>query len=394
MSEGKFTKQDMENMIQKSLGESVEGIRSQFEAKQKEFVANLLAQKLDNGEKIVSPEKKMQSAGRYVRALAAARGNASQAADIAKRWGDDEVSKALGESTIAGGGAMVPDDMASSVVELWRNRTVVRKAGAMVLPMPSGNLSIPIESAGATASYAGEATAVNESSSTFGVISMNAKKLMVVTAISNELLRDASIQADAFVSNSIAQQGAVREDLAFIRGDGTSNTPMGLRYWADSVTATAGAASLATATTDMKVCLAALEAANVPMLSPAWVMSPRTRWYLQTLRDTNGLFVFKPEMDEGKLFGVPVYSTNQVPSTLGAGSNESELYLFDAASCLIGESGGMEIDAFPGGAYTNSSGTVVSGISTGQTVISMSVRHDFAPKHNGAEIAVITGVLY
>jgi HK97 family phage major capsid protein len=134
-----------------------------------------------------------------------------------------------------------------------------------------------------------------------------------------------------------------------------------------------------------------LEEANVPMTRAGWIMTPRSKWHLMTLLDSTGNKVFWDEMMLGTLFTFPYRTTTQIPNNLGAAGNQSEIYLAEFPSLIIGENTQLLIDVFPGGAYHDGS-SVVSGISSDQTVIRTIARHDFGARYRGKEIAVITAV--
>ncbi len=228
------------------------------------------------------------------------------------------------------------------------------------------------------------------------------------------------MSTDAIVRDDMVKSIAVRGDLAFIRGNGGQFSPRGLRSYAAApdiaatnllvasklvgsvYAASNGQASviqaLASVTTDLSNMELALEQANVNMVRPGWIMSPRTKQYLMNIRDGLGNYVFMAEMKEGLLRGKPFKASTQVPNNLAAvdSSNNatfdgSELTLADFAEVYVGETDGLEIDVFPGGAYVDSNGQMQSGISNDQTVMRAIVRHDLAMRQEVA-VAVLTGV--
>lgn len=393
-----LTKQEIDLMVKDIVGAEVDEIRNQVlknvEEDKKKFMAELIEKNRQLGMKDEKAQETGMAAARFVRALAAGRGNAMAGAEFAKRWGDEGLAKALGESTVAGGGALVPEEMAADVIELLRASTVVRRMGARSIPMPNGTLTLPRHTAGATGSYVGENSNITKEEQTFGNIVMSAKKLAVLTPISNELLNDASVSVDALVRDDLISAASTREDLAFIRGDGASNTPKGMLNWAVSGNKfNSAGTSLTQVTTDLTKAIRFLDESNVPLRRPGWVFTPRTKAFLMGIRDTNGNLAFQPEMAGGTLMGYPFMTTTQIPNTLGGGSNESEIYLAEFSSLMIGETGNMEVSVYDGAAYHDGSG-VVSAVSQDQTVLRLIARHDFAPRQVGNEIVVIQQVTY
>lgn len=334
--------------------------------------------------------------GTFFRALVAGGGDPSKAADIAKDWGGAEtLVKALGESTIPGGGALVPDAFADQVIELLYARTVVRKMGAVLTPMPNGNLTLPRVASGSTAAYVGENQNTTATEETFDQVKMSAKKLMVHVPVSNDLLVDSSPRADAIVMNDMIKGAAVREDLAFIRGDGTQDTPTGIRNLSNiQTTATAGVTAALVAQ-DLAVAQRSLLENNIPMTRPGWLMAPRTMLFLQDeLLTTTGDTIYKEMTERGTLKGFPFAWTTSIPINLGGG-NESELYLADFDELMIGEATvqNMTVEVFPGGTYWDGA-ALQSGIARDQTVFALKMRHDFAGRQSGVEAHVTTGVIY
>lgn len=393
-----MTQEQLNQAIRDVVGEEIADMREELAEKNKEdntdgARAAVLGQSKQAEE---APAKGIRLA-RWVRVLTAARGDTDKAAQIAQKWGDEQLQKVLVESTLEDGGALAPPEYVAEVIELLRARATVRSLGATSMPMNAGTLNIPYLSQGTSASYVGESSNIPTTSLKTGLMSLTAKKLAAIVPLSNDLLRDggSSPQVDAIVRNDLVRELGLREDLAFIRDDGTEYTPTGIRHLADAAhvfdrTQDGGVNTLATATADLSKMVRVVEEGDVPLESPGWIMTPRTKWWLMSLRDGNGNFAFKPEMDGGTLFGFPFRVTTQIPSNLGGGT-ETELYFCDFASAIIGENTQLIIEPFQGGAYHDGS-NVQSGISLDQTVIRAIAKHDFGLRYRGVEAAVLTAV--
>jgi HK97 family phage major capsid protein len=345
-------------------------------------------------EEPAKPDKGLIAA-RMVRALAAAKGDPERAAGWArKQWGDDEVVKALAAGEATAGGYLVPPEYSTEIIELLKPQAVVRRLGARTIPMTTGTLNVPKMTGGATASYIGENTNIQKSQQAFGQITLSWKKLAALVPISNDLLRFSSPDADAIVRDDLVSAMALREDLAFIRDDGTNNKPKGLFYWAasDNKFNANSTVNLANVTLDLGKAILKLRSANVRFIRPGWIFSPRTEHYLMTVRDANGNFAFRDEMLRGTLFGFPYGVTTQIPENLGTGSNESEVYLVDFADAVIGEASQLVIDASTEAAYHDGT-NVVAAFSLDQTVVRAIAHHDFAVRYD-ASVAVIQKVTW
>jgi HK97 family phage major capsid protein len=394
-----WTKDQLDGFIKEAVGKAFAEARKESEAKAEERFNSLetklsgFARKAETGKTV---EKGMKAA-RFVRALAAGRGDPNRAAAFAKEYYKDEVGaeivKGLVASVAADGGFIIPPAYSEELIELLYNQTAIRKLGATIIPMPTGSITIPKVTGGVTASYVGEVTSPNATKPTLGSISLSYKKLRVTVAISNDLLRFSSPSADSLVRNDITNQMKVKEDSTFLRGAGGVFSPKGLRYLALSgnVFAANGTVNLANVTLDLGKAILKLEENNIPFIKPGWVFAPRTRQYLVTVRDGNGNFAFRQEMLGGTLWGFPFVSTNQVPKNLGGGTDESEVYLADFNDVLVGETSDMNIDTSQEAAYLDESGNLVSAFANDQTVLRVIARHDLGLRRDES-VSVITEV--
>ena len=346
---------------------------------------------------------------RCVRAMAAAKMNKTGAEgviDILKGWGDTDIAdslksaqqKALAAGDATAGGFLVPTQFSNEVIELLRSQSVVRKLGARTVQMPTGTLKYPKIATGAAANYIGENVNISKSEETFGQLPLTFKKLAVLTPISNDLLRYSSPSADAIVRDDLVSAMATKEDTSFIRGSGTDATPKGLLNWcvADQKIAANGTVNLANITDDLGQLVVKLKQADIPMISPGWIMAPRTEQKLATIQNANGQFVFRDEILRGTLWGFPTGVTTNIPitqDTTGAGNdNESEVYLVDFAQVIIGESQGLLVDSSQEAAYHDGS-NVQAAFSLDQTVVRAIAEHDLGLRHDKA-VAMLTGVTW
>lgn len=341
-----------------------------------------------------APEEKGIVLARIVRSLIAERGSARAAQQFAvEQWGPEGevVAKALAAGSSAAGGFLVPDQYSAEIIELLYERTVVRRAGPRTIPL-AGSTLIPKLTAGVAAGYVGENQDIPKSEPTFGQIRLTERKLAVLVPISNDLIRTSSPRADALVRDDIVAGMSVTEDQHFLRGIGTGNGPKGLRYWAaaENLIASTGTTS-DKIETDLAAMVNALEGNNVAMVRPVWIMSARSKNALYVRRDAGGALTFA-DVREGRLWGYPIFTTNSIPTNLGIGANETEIYLVDMADVILGDANAIQIDASDAAAYYDGA-TLVSAYSQDQTVIRAIARHDLAVRHDQS-VAVLTGAAW
>ena len=328
-------------------------------------------------------------------AIAGARGDADRAAETALKKGDERgklLAKALSTGAQVTGGALIPEDYVSEMIELLTPHTVVRSSQPITIPMPNGNLTMPRQVTASQATYIGENQPIPVSQPGFGQIKLSWKKLAVLVPISNDLIRYSSPQASAVVQNDVLSAMARREDIAFLRGAGLADDPKGLLNWcpAGQKITSSGALTLDAVTDELEDLQLLLENANVPFTRPIWFFSPRTAKFLRSIRDASGHYAFRAEMATGKLNGFPFKTTTLIPSTLGAGGDESEIYLVDMSQAVIGDSMRILIDTSTEAAYMDGA-TVVPTFSVDQTVVRALASHDFNMRHLEA-VAVLDGV--
>lgn len=346
----------------------------------------------------VKQEPKQYPGARMARlamSIAAGKGDMQLAEQFAaKEIGDQEVAMAV--STAAGsGGALIPENIHSEVIELLRPRTVVRKLGARSVPLPNGNLSLPRMSGGATSSYVGEGSDVNATESIFDDIKLAAKTMITLVPISNQLIGRAGFNVEQLVLGDMITAMAVREDKAFLRDDGTGNTPTGFKSVATTASRTkpwSGTVDLATIDAYLDSLILMLMQSDSMMVNPGWAMSPRSWMKLFGLRDGNGNKVY-PEMAQGLLKGYPIEHTNTIPSNLGTGTNETEIYFADFNDVLIGEQDSMTIDFSREATYKDAEGNLVSAFARNQSLIRLVGEHDIGFRHPEG-LALGTGITW
>jgi len=327
---------------------------------------------------------KVDQVTRMIRAIAAGKGIVSAATDwYYKNYGDDPICKALAATDATAGGFLVPEEMATSVIELLRPMSAIRQLNPITMSMTSGTFLLPKLTAGSAAGYIGENQNAPATQPVFGQVQMVAKKLAAIVPVSNDMIRRTAGDTNTMIRDDLVAAIAQRSDLAFIRGDGTAGSPKGLKFWTPSANAIACNASPVTENVinDLGRLITLLMQSNVRMIRPSWVMAPRTQIALMTALDANSNYVFRQEMLGGTLWGWPFATTTQIPIDLTVtGSAESELYLADFADVVIGETTSLMLSASDTAAYHDGSG-VVSAFSLDQNVVRAIVEHDMVVRH-------------
>jgi HK97 family phage major capsid protein len=131
------------------------------------------------------------------------------------------INKAQGENVDGAGGFLVPEELLANIIVLREMYGVFRRE-CHVVPMGSDTLNWPRRVGGLTAYFTGENTAITESQAAWDNVNLTAKKLGVLTRMSNEISEDAVINVADWLVGEIAYAFALKEDQCGFSGDGTS----------------------------------------------------------------------------------------------------------------------------------------------------------------------------
>ena len=300
----------------------------------------------------------------------------------------EKALKAMGVSTNTAGGYLVPVEHAGErFIELLQAQAVVRRAGATVWPMPTETVNIPKLAGGATAYWVGENSSITASDLTFAQVQLVAKKLALLSQISRELMMASDPQIEDVVMRQFARAAALAEDIAYLRGDGTNNNPVGIRNTTSVTVTELGSGNGAQPSFDDLInAIYTLDAADAPRDTRAWIINPREKKTLLTLKDSNGNYLWNDLRDGSPplLLGLPVFETTQIPTnlTVGTSTDCSEIYLGAWSEAVIGERMALEL------AVSDQAGTAFQ---NDQIWIRGIMRVGFAVRHPESFV-VLTGV--
>lgn len=263
-------------------------------------------------------------------------------------------TRALDTTNGAGG---INKTVATTFIELLRDRTLLNTLGASMIGGLVGDFTIPKQTGGATAYWLAEGNAPTGSNATLGQVGFSPRTVGAYTDISRKFVNQTALDAEAFVRNDLATVLAIAIDKAGLAGSGAGNEPTGIlndgAVPAVAIGANGGAATFA----KMVELETAVATANADMGRLAYVTNAKVRGALKTKdkgTDT-GKFVWN---DDNTVNGYAAHATNLIPSNLtkGSGTNLSAAIFGNWADLVIAMWGGLDILVDP---YTgSSSGTV------------------------------------
>lgn len=238
----------------------------------------------------------------------------------------------------AGAGGYLVETANVGFIDMLRNRSVAFRMGARRLSGLQGNVTVPRQSAAATAVWlANEASTITESQQTFVQLSLSPKSVGAYTEISRQLLLQSSPGAEGIVSSDLSRVVALAADLAVINGSGASGQPTGIINTAGigSVTGTSLAyAGILEFQTDVA-------GSNVTPVSGGYVTTPAVAaLMMQRVKFTSTASpLWEGNVWDGSMSGFMAMSSNQVPS--------ANMLFGDWAEVVVGEWGVLEIEVNP-----------------------------------------------
>lgn len=295
-------------------------------------------------------------------------------------------TRALQQSTFTAGGALIPDNfVGSEFIELLRPVARVRGAGARVVKLENGSFTTPKVTGGGTGYWVGqEGDFVAPSQQSFGQLKLVEKKYMSIVPVSNDLRRNASLDAIRIVRDDLIRVAANDEDTAFLKGTGLSGQPKGAYNWIPAAGKTNSAGTtLANVRTDIRTAKNRLSGQNAPNVNRAWFMNSRSAEYMGwELVDGNGNYIFPQLQQEqgANLGGAPVYRNNNISILLGTGA-QTEIYYLEMSECFIGDSMELEIEIIENMVYETAAGTLRSGVTRDESGIRLIRKTDFGMRH-------------
>jgi len=238
----------------------------------------------------------------------------------------------------AGAGGYLVETANMGFIELMRNRSVAFSMGAMRLAGLQGNVTIPRQSAAATAYWLStEATAITESQQTFVQMALSPKTAGAYTEISRQLLLQSSPDAENIVTSDLAAVIALAIDLAVLNGSGAAGQPTGIINTSGIGAVTGpslGYAGILEFQTDVA-------SANVMPARGGYVTTPSVAALMMqrqrfTSTDTP---LWAGNIWDGQMSGFPGMSSNQMPA--------ATMLFGDWSKVVVAEWGTLEIAVNP-----------------------------------------------
>ena len=267
-------------------------------------------------------------------------------------------------TTTAGGHLVSTDLLASSFIDLLRNRMSVMRAGAQMLTGLQGNIAIPRMTGAATAYWVTEGNAPTESQQAFDQVTMSPKTVGAFTDLSRKLLLQSSVDVEGLVRRDLATVLGLEIDRVALNGSGTAPQPRGVLQTSGIGAVVGGTNGLAPTWAHIVELWSDVAAANADFGTTGFVTNSKVIGKLMTTEKATGTaqFVcpgFPDASGVTSIAGARAVVSNQVPSNLTKGTSSgvcSAIAFGNWADLIVGMWGVLDLMVDP---YSNStSGTV------------------------------------
>lgn len=265
-------------------------------------------------------------------------------------WRDEIEQKAQTVGTAGQGGVLVPVTLRNNIIEKLYYISPMRQIATVINDMPAA-LDMPYDNALPTTYWVGEGVAITQSGATFAKKQLVPYKLAGLDTFSYESLVDTAVSPDLqrLVEDRFAIALALAENAAFVNGDGSSK-PFGFRssdITPTTITGNTTAGNLAY--TDITNLMFNGVGTAYRQLGH-FVTSSKGLQLLLNIKDSNGRPIYLPgqaglqNAQYDTLMGRPIHVVDEIPTNLGAGTNETEIWYCVPTLYWIGNRGAMRTD--------------------------------------------------
>jgi HK97 family phage major capsid protein len=319
--------------------------------------------------------------------------------DARKRIAESFEGKAMGEGVDSSGGFMVAPEVSNELITIRDHVSVLRGLFSSQ-PISTDTIRFISQDSGLAVAWTAEFAEKIRSDFAFSEFEAHVYTAAGLAVASNQLLADAQWDVDRMVSTDMAKRFISLEEQAFLAGTGKGQ-PLGILntpgVQSIPYTGTASQQNLLDKISDAitEVYTNFLGAPN------AIVMHPRTWGYIVKGREATAPSTYligagstafgrrgndplpgygSAALPRGELFGLPVYCTPNVPTTLGGAQNESAVFVGDWSQGLVLDRQGITTDVSSHVYFTSN-----------QTVFRSEERLGFTAARYPASFAVVQG---
>jgi len=251
-----------------------------------------------------------------------------------------ETRAVLNTGVGAEGGFLVPETYLTTVIDKLLEMNVMRQNSTVIRTMSTTN--IPLGDSRPTFTEILENGAYPETDASFGQKVLGAKKLGGIIKASDELIADAFINLQTYLSGLISEGIAEVEENRFTVGNGTTQGEGIITGAALGKTTVAVAAVTLDEVIDLIYSVKAVYRKNGKLM-----MNSSTEKVIRKVKDTQGQYLWQPSLQIGvpnTFDGYPIIINEQMPSI---GTGNKFMGFGDMKYFQIADRGGMEMKVLP-----------------------------------------------
>lgn len=252
------------------------------------------------------------------------------------------ISKDLATTGYTGTGknTVATELLAGSFIDVLRNKAVLLQNATMLAGLV-GNVDIPKQTSKTTASWIGEDDSAPSTDVNFGLVSLRAHTLAARSAITRRLLNQSSLGIEALVRENLARDLALALDYAGFYGDGSSNSPVGIKSTSGIGSATFAGANPTFA--ELVAMETAVSLQNADVDSMAYIANAAFRGYAKSTKKFADASMNTIWEQGNTVNGYNALTTNQVAT--------GDVFFGNFSDLIVGMWGGLEVMVDP---YTGS----------------------------------------
>lgn len=244
----------------------------------------------------------------------------------------------------AGGNLVGTDHRPDMFVDLLRNRSMLVRLGALVLPGLVGNVDIPTQAGGTAFYWVDEAGNTTESAPTFGQVALTPKTISGRVDVTRRLMMQSAPGIEALLRMDMISGIGVGIDAAGIAGTGANGQPLGILNATGIGDVPGGANGLAPTWANMVALETEVAVDNADIGNLAYLTTAQARGKMKTTEKASNTAKFI--WDGGEINGYQAHASQNVPSNLVKGASGaicSASIFGNFADLIIGMWGGVDI---------------------------------------------------
>lgn len=251
--------------------------------------------------------------------------------------------RALATGTDAAGGYLVPEEWATSIIQVLADYSGARQVGQVITTDSGEAINYPaVDETGVMGERIGENVAATEADPAFTNVPLEAHIYSSkMVRVPFTLLQDNAFGLEGWLPNALGARIGRIQNVDFTTGSGAAGVPQG---FVTGATAGVTAASGTAITTDELIDLT--ESVDPAYLAgnPVFTFSQAVRGSVRKLKDGNGQYIWRPGLRDGEedqLLGYRYVLNNDMPGL--AVNNKTVVFGDIAAGFIIRDVNGVAI---------------------------------------------------